>query len=904
MCKKVFYPLLFLLAQFSAYGQNALVKGSVNDQKTGTSLPGCRIAVIGTMSGTASSLDGSWQLSLPADTHALVFSYLGYLPDTLNVVLNAGETRIINVSLLPDLHLLNTVTISGDLSGQARALNQQRTADNIVNIVSSEQIGRFPDPNAAEALQRIPGVNIERDQGEGRYVLVRGLSPKFTNVSINGEQIPSPEAGVRYVALDAVPSDQLASMEVHKTLLPDMDGDAIGGSVNLITRKAQDSVARISGSLVGGFNSLTGQLNAQGALQYGQRFGRRQQLGVLINLTHYQNNLGSNNWERDMNGTKDSTDDVFELRDYMLTRTRSAASLTLDYRINSNSEIYFRGMYNRFTDREWRRRYNFIPEDEEVEYELKDRFEAQGITTFNAGGRHAFPHFRFDYELSSSFAFQNTPYDYSSVFIAGIPSTVNYFNQQYPLLNAPGYLDNTQYNFDALEIGSTLAQDRNLTGKFNITIPTTIGSSKGEIRFGGKARFKTKSYSINQVVYEGLGSLPALNYFQEESANDNFLEGNYIFSPSLSMPSMINYFNSNPAQFEMQIEDKSIDEALEAYTAEENVFAGYVMDRQTFGRMVVIAGVRYELSQVSYTSSDVVIAPNGDLQAIVPVSGSTTYGFILPQLQLRYAAGERTNIRFGATRSYARPNFSEIIPAQEANLEDRQVTIGNAALKPVTATNLDLLFEHYLSNVGVVSAGVFWKQLDGFIYNSVRFNQPYLGNQQILVDVVQANNGDIANLLGFEFAWQHNLRFLPGALSGLGVYFNYTYTQSSASIQSRLADSGNPTLKEEIVLPGQARHLGNATLMYEYKKFSFRCALNFNGQYLSEVGTSSDFDLYVRNRMQLDVTAGYSFKKFRVFAEFLNLTNQPFETFMGNENYIVQREYYSWWSRVGVKFDF
>lgn len=904
MHKKVFYPILLLLAPFAVYGQNALVKGSISDKQTGTPLPGCRIEVPGSRSGTASSLDGSWQLSLPSDTHLIVFSYLGYVSDTVNVVLAAGETRIYNISLLPDVRLLNTVTISGDQSGQARALNQQRTADNIVNIISSEQIGRFPDPNAAEAMQRVPGVNIERDQGEGRYVLVRGLAPKFTNVSINGEQIPSPEAGVRYVALDAVPSDQLASMEIHKSLLPDMDGDAIGGAVNLITRKAQDSVARFNGSLVGGYNALTGQFNGQGGLQYGQRFGSRQQAGLLINLTHYQNNLGSDNWERDMNGTKDSTDDVFELRDYTLTRTRSAASLTFDYRLNANSELYFRGMYNRFTDREWRRRYSFVPEDGEVEYELKDRFEAQGISSFNLGGRHAFPHFRFDYELSSSFAFQNTPYDYSSVFIAGVPSSVSYFGQQYPALVANGYLDNSNYGFDELEIGSTLAKDLNLTGKFNFSIPTTLQSSKGEIRFGGKARFKTKSYSINQVVYQGLGSIPALNYFQEESADDNFLGGAYTIAPSLSMASMINYFNTNPAQFEMQIEDKAIDEALEAYTAEENVIAGYVMDRQSFGRLVIIGGVRYEFSKVSYSSSDVVIAPNGDLQAIVPVSGSTTYGFILPQIQFRYAARERTNIRFAATRSYARPNFSEIIPAQEANLEDRVVTIGNAELKPVNATNLDLLFEHYLSNVGVVSAGAFWKQLDGFIYNSVTFNQPYLGNQQLLVDIVQAKNGERANLFGGEIAYQHNLSFLPGALSGLGVYFNYTYTTSAATIQSRLADSGNPDLTETITLPGQARHLGNATLMYEYKGFSLRCAINFNGQYLSEVGTSKDFDLYVRNRMQLDATAGYSFKKFRVFAEFLNLTNQPFETFMGNDNYIVQREYYSWWSRVGVKFDF
>lgn len=904
MRKNVFFLLLTMSLPVSLFAQQALVRGTVKDQQTGMSLPGCSVWVADNSTGTSTATDGSYQLNLSAGSYRLVFSYLGYVSDTVKIELAAGETKELNRSLKPNENELKTVTISGELSGQAKALNQQYNADNILNVISADQIGRFPDPNAAEAMQRVSGVNIERDQGEGRYVLVRGLAPKFTNVSINGEQIPSPEADVRYVALDAVPSDQLSSMEVHKSLLPDMDGDAIGGSVNLITRKAQDSLARISGSLVGGYNSLTGKFNGQGGVQYGQRFGDRQQLGFMLNLTHYQNNLGSENWERDMDGTKDSTDDAFELRDYTLTRTRSSASLTMDYRFDNNNEIYFRGMFNRFTDREWRRRYVFLPGDEEIERELKDRFEAQGISSFNLGGKHIFPKIRFDYEASASFAFQNTPYDYSSTFIAGIPSGVDYSTSPYPTLTADNYLDNSQYEFDVLEIGSTLAKDQNITGKFNFALPTRIGSSSGELKFGAKARFKTKSYTIEQTNYETLGSLPTLDFFQETSSNEDFLGGTYALSPSMSMTSMLNYFNSNPSNFEMQVEDKSIDEALEAYTAEENVYAGYIMDRQTIGKFVIIAGVRYEYTKVNYTSSDVVIAPNGDLQAIVPVEGGTNYGYVLPQMQIRYKAGKNANIRFAATRSYARPNFSEIIPAQEANLEDAEVTIGNPNLTPVTATNFDLMAEQYLKGVGVLSAGGFFKQLDGFIYNAVSFNQPYLGNAAIPVNITQAQNGETAQLYGVELAYQQNLRFLPGALKGLGVYLNYTYTKSNAKIQSRTADASNPSLKEEISLPGQTAHLGNATLMYEYKGFSMRVALNFNGQYLSEVGPSKDFDLYVAKRMQLDATMGYTYKNFRFFTEFLNLTNQPFESFMGTSNYVVQKEYYAWWSRLGVKFDF
>jgi TonB-dependent receptor len=890
--------LILLLFPFTGQSQNALVVGKVLDRETGQPLPGARISILETGNGTAAELDGSYQVVVPAGNYHFVFGYLGFQSDTLLISVSEGQTVTHNVRLFAPLNLEEVV-----ISGKSSALNQQQSADNIKNVVSSEQIGRFPDPNVAEALQRVPGVNIERDQGEGRYVLVRGLSPKFTNVSINGEQISSPEAGVRYVALDAVPADQLASMEVNKSLLPDMDGDAIGGSVNLITRKAVDSLTRISGSVAGGYNALMNKPNIQGNLQLGKRFGLRQQFGVLVNLTHYQNELGSDNWERDLNGTPEADDDVFELRDYQLTRTRSSASMTLDYRFNANNELYFRGMYNRFTDREWRRLYAFAPGEGEIERELKDRFEEQVITSFSLGGKHIFPKLRLDYEAAYSYAFQDTPYDYAVNFVAGIPSQVDFRSTDFPVLDAPGYLDNTAYSFDQFEVGSTMAKDENITAKLNLALPYFMGKSKGELKFGAKMRMKQKSFDINQVKYEGMGAIPTLNAFEGGLLDNHFLDGRYELATAVDMPAFTDYFNANPSRFEMQIEDKAIDEALESYKATENVYAGYVMTRQTINRLLLAGGVRYEYSEVNYESSDVVIAPDGELRAIVPVKGGTHYGFILPQVQARYALSKQANLRAALTWSYARPNFSEIIPAQEANLEDGQVTTGNAALKPVSAINADLLFERYFGSVGIVSAGVFYKQLDGFIYNRTDFNQPYLGDPTIPVDITQARNGNKANLVGAEFAFQKSLNFLPAKLKGFSIYVNYTFTASEASIQDRSADA-QPGAFETITLPGQTKHLGNAALMYENNGFFVRVAMNFNGKYLSEIGSSADYDLYVQERAQLDASAGYTFnKKYRLFTEFMNLTNQPYQTYMGDADHLVQREFYAFWMRAGLKFD-
>ncbi len=346
---------------------------------------------------------------------------------------------------------------------------------------------------------------------------------------------------------------------------------------------------------------------------------------------------------------------------------------------------------------------------------------------------------------------------------------------------------------------------------------------------------------------------------------------------------------------------------MEAYDAEENVYAAYLMARQQFNKVMVLAGLRYENTNVNYRSKDVVIDGAGDLKEIVPVTGSSNYDFLLPQVSIRYQLSRFTNLRAAATFSYARPNFSEIIPSQEINQEDRIATAGNAALKPVSAFNLDLLAEHYFGNVGVLSGGFFFKRLDDFIYRRVLFNSPYplTGTPYInSIDVVQAQNGNKANVTGVELAFQNNLSFLPGALRYFSVYLNYTYAHSSATLQSRKANEANPNATEKLRLPGQATHVGNISLAFERKKFNVRVSFNFNGEYLSEVGGTASEDIFVKNRLQADISAGYAFNAhWRVFAEALNITNQPFERYMANKTQLIQREYYQQWGRFGVKFD-
>ncbi|HAP62313.1 MAG TPA: hypothetical protein DCR93_23395, partial [Cytophagales bacterium] len=458
---------------------------------------------------------------------------------------------------------------------------------------------------------------------------------------------------------------------------------------------------------VGGYNALMAAPNAQGSLIVGKRFGDKEQLGIMVNGNYYLSDRGSDNWERD--GAE------IELRDYQLRRTRTGGSATLDYQFNTNNEIYLRGIYTSFTDREWRRRYVMKPdtddspfEDHEIERLTKDRFERQNISSINFGGKHTLNAFTIDYEVALSDAFQDTPFDYEVNFI-GEPDelTTDFSNAAFPSFTTDSefdYLDNSNYEFDELETGATIARDRNITGKFNVGIPYQVGGNAGIIKFGAKYRAKTKSFEVTQnkfqwkgggITFEGQEGDFTAEKFEGGLLDANFLGGQYALATAPDMGRVVTFFNANPSGFELQVEDKLVDEANESYTATEDVIAGYLMTDLTLGQLQIVGGVRYERTTVGYDYNTIFFDDEGDLDQIVAESGSSTYDFILPQLNLRYKLGALTNARAAATYSYARPNFESIVPTQEIDLSESEGTVGNADLQPVGALNLDLMVDHY-----------------------------------------------------------------------------------------------------------------------------------------------------------------------------------------------------------------
>jgi TonB-dependent receptor len=859
-------------------------------------LVGVEIRVDGTSLSAVSDRSGGFRMvNVPAGSRTVTVEALGYETASMEVRIRAGDVTVQSFALNPEPLLVEGIEVSGQRRGQALAMQQQKTADNIKTVVSSEYIGRFPDPNAAEAIQRLPGVSTYRDQGEGRYILIRGSAPAMSSMTINGERIPSPEGDIRYVALDVVPADLLAGIEVSKTLTPNQDGDAIGGSVNLVTKSPARGASTLDLTLAGGYNELTEDYIRQLAGTYANRFGTDEKWGLVLGGSYYKTDRGSDNIEFGWDG--DDLEEL-ELRDYAVGRERKGLTGTLDYRFDDEvSRFYLQGIWNEYSDQEYRRRTTLAFLDGEAERELKDRLETQTIMSLSAGGTHLFGAATMDYRAGYSYAEENEPKARYPVFVTeDLAFNVNLGDRDRPrYTETTGGLTNySAYEFDEYELDDNLTTDRDFNASVDLSFPLDLGATSGSLRFGGKARLKTKDRANKVTIYDGFDGDLALSDVVGSSVDRDFYDdcaGCYDVGSVAGARESWNFYRANQSSFELDSDGTREDSDAEDFNADENVFAGYVMTTLDRGNWRFIPGVRVEYTDMNYQGNQVVFNEDGDYEATRPVTDSNSYVSFLPGLNLRYRIDDRTNLRAAVTRSLARPNYWDLVPYQLVNREDEELELGNQELDVTSATNVDLLFERYFQTIGVVTGGLFYKQLTDYVYSSI---YDLTSGQYAGYEAVQPVNGGDATLWGFEVALSQQLTFLPGPLSGLGIYANYTWTDSDAEIIGR--GSGNR-------LPGQAKHTGNLALSFERYGFSGRLAWNYFGDYIDEVGEDASEDRIHDDHLQLDLSAGYSLGRgAQLFLEVINLTDECFCFYRGDKAHPEQKEWYSRWGHLGIKF--
>jgi TonB-dependent receptor len=812
-------------------------------------------------------------------------------------------------------------------------------ADNIKNVISAELIGRFPDLDVAESMQRIPGVNIQRDKGEGSTVTIRGTPQHFTSIQINGEQIPSVQQnGNRNEALDLIPADQLASMEITKAPTPDMDGDAIGGVINLKTPIARKIDLALSSDLALGYNDLSGGLNGIGKIKIGKRFFATEdlpdgKLGVLIGSSYYSTDNSEDRTDATWLGLQRPIQqldrDTIVMGNYQYRRTqnnreRVGGTFTLDYKFSETSDIVFNYMYNRRRDQDIRNRSRFDMDRSGSVYQTLDSItlgrarrdleifdELKTNQSFNLQGSHRINRFSLDW--SGYYTFSNRTLNSDRGDFARDEVTLIAVNQGgvygarpsfrtasgFPSIYDPFlYSDFRRYEEDFESTDAT-----NLVGRFDLRYDFSIKDTyPAYLKIGAKYRTQSNDkLRDNQVlrINDPNGLIQREEIFLRSiSGNEpiSFLDSDYRFGPLLGVTEFQTYISS--IRRFLTTSDDAWDALRlslnDTYQANEDIFAAYAMGRIQLDKLMLLGGFRYEKNQVRYDAFEVFrvgTSVNGE-----PIQGGSDYDYLLPNFHLKYSLNRNQAFRFSAVSNYARPNFVDIVPFVNFDADAITLTLGNPDLLPAKAWNFDLMFENYYETIGIFSVGVFYKDIDQFQFSRIdpSLTEDFPGYPSTQgFRFRQEQNGENAKVAGLELNFVRALDFLPGFLSLFNIDANYTYAWSEAFTQDRTG----------ILLPGQATHTFNTSLSFDYKGFSARLMGNYNGTFVTSLASQVQDDIFQQYRFQVDANASYTLSnRWRVFGEWVNINNAPSIRYQGDPSRISRVAYFGWWTRIGIGF--
>jgi len=896
--------------------------GQVADATGTRALQAATVAIPALNRSVATDRDGRYLLAdIPAGEYEVAVSYVGAttLKKTVQVPAEGRITADFSVAAVGGAEIL----VIGQAANQASALSRQKAADGVSSVLTRDAIGQFPDQNVAESLRRLPGINILNDQGEGRYVSVRGLDPELNATSLNGVRLPSPESDVRSVALDVISSDSIESIEVKKSLTPDMDADTIGASIEIKTTSAFDrKKPYLSAGLEGSYNDYSGKVMPKGNVDFATRL--TDNLGIAGSFSYYRRKFETDNIETggDWKTSKKGVvyNDEVQYRDYDVTRTRLNGGLSIDYRASDTTKLYVRGNYSQFDDHEYRRRTTFklkeptAGDDDsatfsdaggtvEVRRDTKDRFERQRIRTVSFGGETDTGEWKADWQ--GSWAKSGEKEDFSldpTRFVAkfskkGVALTTDYSDPRtigYAFTGGAALVnDPSQYKFNRVEL-TTLSdsQDEEWAAKANLARVFATEGGTFTLQGGAKARWRTKSYNYN-MTYFG-------NYTGSYTLADVLGEQTYRLAdigPVSSATGPTDFFLAHRDSFGTDAYETALQSAVSDYSVKENVLAGYMLGRWDSDTLRIIGGVRMERTW-NRLDGNRVTDDGSTVTGIAPIRYERHYTDWLPSLTLRFSPQNAMVFRLAGYKSLVRPKLSKMAPRYMVN-EDNQAEFGNPALKPYVAWNFDAGWDYYFSGNGAVSVNGFYKSIRNFIVDATYYDYSYEGAtyDRFITPV----NGSTAEVAGVEASYSQLLNFLPAPLDGLLVQANYTYTYTRGTIYD--ADMN----ARRIGLPSSSRNTFNLVLGYEKGPISLRAAGTYRDKYLDEIGATANTDRYVDNHFQLDLSAKYRVTdNVRVFAEWVNVNNAKYfayQNYDGRQR-LLQFEKYGPTIKAGVKVNF
>ena len=801
------------------------------------------------------------------------------------------------------------VEVVGQAASIDQALKEQRNSDNIESVVHADGVAQLPDANVAEAVQRLPGISVERDQGEGRFVSVRGLGPDLNSVTINGTLVPSPQSARRAVALDVLPSELVQSLSVIKTLTPDMDANSLGGTVDVQSLSAFDHKGLFyTGTSEAGYNQNTHQTSPKFSGAISDRFSLGDGIdnfGVAAALSWNKRDFGSDNVET--GGAWDFNDGArlnsFEQRVYDISRERTGGGLNFDYKPDDDTQLYLRTLYSRFKDSETRNSTSLEFDKPQAAGELgkakakrklKQREETQEIQSYVFGGERMLGLWTLSGQAGYSRSSEDSPGHIAGATFKGNSSFPNsgFYDTEKPRpIIGAGFYDPSNFTLDKVDWEEQDTRDTEKNLRLDLARDYDVEGYASQVKFGGKVSRRNKDNDLNAWVYKDFDDAgfndAQLNMTPFDKGNVHYQLGQ--FGPGISGGAIKDLIGGlNPGDYYDEQESRAND-----FKMREDINAAYVMNTVDIDDWRFIAGMRYEGTEFEAKGTGV---RDGAFEA---QDTQRDYHHWLPGLHARYQLDKNTQLRAAWTNAVVRPTFGQLAPGFV--IEDGEASFGNPNLKPLESSNFDLGIEHYMGQAGTVSAFLFYKDIKNFVYNND------LAGSGEWVDFTEAHtyaNGDSAKLYGLELAYSQKFDWLPAPWNGLLLGANTTFSRSSASIEGVDQGTGR-NRKRDIDLPNQSDTVGNLMLGWEDDTLSLRLSANYKSQYLYELAGISDkaHDLHVDAQTFVDFSARYSLtKNLQVSFEAQNLTDQPYFVYSGHRRYNNQYEEYGPTYSLGLTF--
>ena len=968
--------LIVLSAPLTSNAQTGTVAGELKDAETGESLVGANIIVEGTDLGVATDIDGRYTLRrVPEGEQTILFRYIGYQEKRVDVTITAGERETVNVELASDALMGDEVTVVGRQRGQSRALTRQRESVNIRNVISDEQIDAFGDHTISGALSRVPGMGHGGDN-------IRGVGAGSSNITMDGQRMGSTGSD-RSVDLSTISADMVQELDVIKVITPDMDADALSGVIEISTRRPiggdRDVNIRAGGGFQDRYLSHTGS-EYRGSFSYGD--SPRDNFSFGFNLSYQRDPQATEsfnvNWApprsfqplnpNNYNETQralipeymfDQDLDESVIRDRISTignqvdfniRDRYGSGLQMTFQPTDRTTFHVQGMFN-YQVREMRRygiNYNPAVSNYQSPYHTGDPTWGdvnQGNINYNSrldeattnqytiqtGARHLYDSFDLEYSLGWGHGrFNDNQYRWGFQTRSRHEFILDTEDRWNPTIDIAPWSENTSLspgNINHSDDTGSLDHriNNSVDNDFKASIDLELPYNRGDLKFGSSASMSFMEGSGEILDSNYRTNLSVRDFDRIDNANWNVFGRDH---PTYQIPWMIDlhsakdFYVSQAPSFRADMEQWALSTETSEYSAGEHTFAAYGMADYNIRWFTLLGGLRIEHTYTNYVGREGAIDDSGNFLGAQDINATNDYTNLFPNLQTVFGLGDMTNIRAAYSRSIGRPNFDQLNPYIMRDYSSRSIQQGNPNLEPMLSNNYDLLFEHYLMNVGQFTVGLFYKQMQDFVYSF---------NERIAEDDNQEGddgefagwertgfrNGEEATVYGVEISWQQKLEFLPWIFGNLGTYANYSYSQSIADVDRDaegdvlqnhthglaqlmefLGRDVDPDYKEITPLTGQRPHVVNIGLDYTHGSFFTQVSYQWaapsvssygDGRFVPEIRRDRRvyFDQYNDAANDLSLTVRYWLTdNFQMWGDASNILNHR------SRNYFYDREYY------------